>query len=82
MEAIQILWFPAPGILRFERILDKIQRIWDENRRKKEQAHCGKNLLSLLLFYYYLYLPVIQSVQGKELFGIPWDLERYRNGVS
>lgn len=50
---------------------------------KKEQAYCAKALLlSLLLFYYYLYVPVIQSVHGKELLGVPWDLERHRNGVS
>lgn len=51
---------------------------------KKKSKHIVQEalLLSLLLFYYYLYLPVIQSVQGKELLGVPWDLERYRNGVS
>lgn len=30
MEAIQMLWFPAPEILGFERILDKIQKVCDE----------------------------------------------------
>lgn len=66
-----MLWFPAPGILGFERILDKIQRIWDENRRKKEQAHCAKSFIIIAIIVLLLSLFTSDSVCSRK--GTAWS---------